>query len=222
MHEELSLEVLTPTVRLVSESWAAHIDRACAALKSVGARRQEHGVRALVAKMKRARPSTYEHCVRVARSSRLIGRAFGFDGSRLQQVALTAMMHDIGKLLVPDFILTSPRRPTAVERFVLNRHPSLGALLSSYYGLPAELRIRTQHHHERWDGRGYPHRLGGEDIPLMARIVQVADSFDAMTDQREYNTPRTREEAVEELRRESGRQFDPRVVEAFLDTLPEG
>jgi putative nucleotidyltransferase with HDIG domain len=222
MHEELSLEVLTPTVRLVSESWAAHIDRACAALKSVGARRQEHGVRALVAKMKRTRPSTYEHCVRVARTSRLIGRAFGFDGERLRQVALTAMMHDIGKLLVPDFILSSPRKPTSVERFVLNRHPSLGALLSSYYGLPAELRVRTQHHHERWDGRGYPHRLGGEDIPLMARIVQVADSFDAMTDQRGYNTPRTHDDAVEELRRESGRQFDPRVVEAFLDTLPEG
>jgi HD-GYP domain-containing protein (c-di-GMP phosphodiesterase class II) len=222
MHDELSLEVLTPTVRLVSESWAAHIDRACAALKSVGARRQEHGVRALVARMKLTRLSTYEHCVRVARSSRLIGRAFGFDGERLRQVALTAMMHDVGKLLVPDFILSNPRKPTRVERFVLNRHPSFGALLASYYGLPAELRIRTQHHHERWDGRGYPHGLGGEDIPLMARIVQVADSFDAMTDQRGYNTPRTREDAVAELRRESGRQFDPRVVEAYLDTLPEG
>lgn len=222
MHDELSMDVLTPTVRLVSESWVAHVDRACAALKSVGARRNEHGVRALVARMKLTRPSTYEHCVRVARSSRLIGRAFGFDGERLRQVALTAMMHDIGKLLVPDFILSSPRKPTAVERFVLNRHPSLGALLASYYALPAELRIRTQHHHERWDGKGYPHKLGGEDIPLMARIVQVADSFDAMTDQREYNTPRTREDAVAELRRESGSQFDPRVVEAFLDTLSEG
>jgi HD-GYP domain-containing protein (c-di-GMP phosphodiesterase class II) len=222
MHDELSLEVLTPTVRLVSESWAAHIDRACAALKSVGARRQEHGVRALVARLKSTRPSTYEHCVRVARSSRLIGRAFGFDGERLHQVALTAMMHDIGKLLVPDFILSNPRKPTRFERFVLNRHPSFGALLASYYGLPAELRIRTQHHHERWDGRGYPHRLGGEDIPLMARIVQVADSFDAMTDRRGYNTPRTQDDAVAELRRETGRQFDPRVVEAFLDTLPEG
>jgi HD-GYP domain-containing protein (c-di-GMP phosphodiesterase class II) len=123
---------------------------------------------------------------------------------------------------VPDFILSNPRKPTRVERFVLNRHPSFGALLASYYGLPAELRIRTQHHHERWDGRGYPHGLGGEDIPLMARIVQVADSFDAMTDQRGYNTPRTHEDAVAELRRESGRQFDPRVVEAYLDTLPEG
>jgi len=222
MHDELSLEVLTPTVRLVSESWAAHIDRACAALKSVSARKQEHGVRTLVARMKRTRPTTYEHCVRVARNSRRIGRAFGFDGERLRQVALTAMMHDIGKLLVPDFILSSPRKPTYAERFVLNRHPSLGALLASYYGLPAELRVRTQHHHERWDGRGYPHRLGGEDIPLMARIVQVADSFDAMTDERGYNTPRTTDDAVEELRRESGRQFDPRVVEAFLDTLPEG
>ena len=104
----------------------------------------------------------------------------------------------------------------------MNLHPNFGALLASYYGLTAELRIRTQHHHERWDGRGYPHCLGGEDIPLMARVVQVADTFDAMVDQREYNTPRTLEEAVAELRRESRRQFDPRVVEAFLDTLPKG
>jgi len=132
------------------------------------------------------------------------------------------MMHDVGKLLVPEFILSRPRRPTRFERFVLRLHPNLGALLASYFDLPAELRIRTQHHHERWDGRGYPHRLGGEDIPLMARVVQVADSFDAMVTRRGYNSPRTREEALAELRREAGGQFDPRIIEAFLDTFSEG
>ncbi|MDT5295891.1 MAG: hypothetical protein QOJ76_2771, partial [Acidobacteriota bacterium] len=76
-------------------------------------------------------------------------------------------------------------------------------------------------HHERWDGRGYPHRLGGEDIPLMARIVQVADTFDAMVERRAYNSPRTLADAADELRREVRKQFDPRVVEAFLDTLPK-
>ena len=223
MHEEITLGDLTgaATVRLVGESWAQYLQRACARMKTGGAARRPDGVRALVGRLKRTRPSTYVHCVRTARLARRVGVALGFDQKRLRQLSQTAMMHDIGKVLVPEFILSRPRRPTRFERYVLNLHPSFGALLSSYYGLTAELRIRTQHHHERWDGRGYPHRLGGEDIPLMARIVQVADTFDAMIDQREYNTPRTPDDAAAELRRESRTQFDPRVVEAFLDTLPK-
>ena len=217
MHEELSLKVLTPTVRLVNESWAGHLQRACATWKAAGASRREDGFRALVGRLRRARPSTYEHCIRVARHSRRLGRALGFDDARLRQLSSTAMMHDIGKVLVPEFILSRPRRPTRFERFVLNLHPNFGALLASYFDLPAELRVRTQHHHERWDGRGYPHRLGGEDIPLMARVVQVADSYDAMVSRRSYNDPRSHAGAVAELRAESGTQFDPRVVEAFLD-----
>jgi len=222
VHDELSLELLTPTVRLVNGSWAGHVRRVCASWKAEDAAACESdGVRALVARLRRTRPSTYTHCVRTARYSRRVGLAFGFDEPRLRQLSLTAMMHDVGKILVPERILSRPRRPTRFERYVLNLHPSFGAMLASYYGLSAELRIRTQHHHERWDGRGYPRGLGGEDIPLMARVVQVADTFDAMVEQREYNSPRTFEDAAAELRRESGRQFDPRVVEAFLDTLPK-
>jgi HD-GYP domain-containing protein (c-di-GMP phosphodiesterase class II) len=223
MQEELSMELLTPTLRLVSSSWDGRVRRLCAGLRAEGElqRGESDGVRALVGQLKRSRPSTYRHCVRAVRYSRRVGLVLGFDAPRLRQLSLTAMMHDIGKILVPESILSRPRRPTRFERFVLNLHPTFGALLASYYGLTAELRIRTQHHHERWDGRGYPHRLGGEDIPLMARVVQVADTFDAMVEQRAYNTPRTIEDAVAELRRESRRQFDPRVVEAFLDTLPK-
>ncbi len=221
MQEELSLELLTPTVRLINESWAGHVQRLCKGWKAEAARHESDGVRALVARLKRTRPSTYRHCVRTARHSRRVGLALGFDERRLRQVSLTAMMHDIGKIVVPERILSRPRRPSRFERFVLNMHPNFGALLASYYGLSPELRIRTQHHHERWDGRGYPHRLGGEDIPLMARVVQVADAFDAMIEQREYNSPRTLEDAAAELRREAGKQFDPRLVEAFLDTLPK-
>ena len=223
MHDELSLEILTPTLRLVSADWDAGVRRLCSRWRAEGARHrgESEGVRALVGRLRQTRPSTYEHCVRTARLARRVGVAFGFEEPRLRQLSMTAMMHDIGKVLVPECILSRPRRPTRFERYVLNLHPNFGALLSSYYGLTPELRIRTQHHHERWDGRGYPHRLGGEDIPLMARVVQVADTFDAMVEQREYNTPRTVEEAAAELRRESRRQFDPRVVEAFLDTLPK-
>lgn len=221
MQDELSLELLTPTLRLVNDSWHARLRRACVKWQTAGGRRQGDGVRALVRRLKETRPSTYQHCVRVARHSRRTGRALGFDDARLKQLASAAMMHDIGKILVPESILNRPSRPTSFERFVLKMHPNLGALLASYYGLPAELRIRTQHHHERWDGRGYPQGLGGEEIPLMARVVQVADSFDAMVTQRAYNTPRAFDDAAAELRREAGRQFDPRVVEAFLDTLSE-
>ena len=224
MHEELTFEEVTggATVRLAGGGWAEYIQRLCAGFKAAGARERERGegVRALVGRLKRTRPSTYRHCLRVARHSNVLGRALGLDESRLRQLSSTAMMHDIGKILVPDFILSRPRRPTRAERFVLRLHPTFGALLASYYGLPAELRIRTEHHHERWDGRGYPHGLGGEDIPLMARVVQVTDSFDAMVERRAYNHPRTIDEAVAELRSESGKQFDPRLVEAFLDTLP--
>jgi putative nucleotidyltransferase with HDIG domain len=224
MHEELTFEEVTggATVRLVGGSWAQYLQRACAHLKAAGTRDRSQGVRALVGHLKRTRPSTYRHCLRVARSSNALGRALGFDEARLRQLASTAMLHDIGKILVPEFILSRPRRPTRAERFVLRLHPTFGALLASYYDLPAELRIRTQHHHERWDGRGYPHRLGGGDIPLMARVVQVTDSFDAMVERRAYNNPRTLDEAVAELRSESGKQFDPRLVEAFLDTLSDG
>jgi HD-GYP domain-containing protein (c-di-GMP phosphodiesterase class II) len=148
------------------------------------------------------------------------GRAFGFDDARLKQLSCTAMMHDIGKILVPEAILNRPRKPTRMEQFILHLHPSFGALLASYFNLPPELRIRTQHHHERWDGKGYPHKLGGEDIPLMARIVQVADTYDAMISVRPYRAPLSHAEAVTELRKEAGKQFDPLLIEAFLDAFP--
>src|SRR5918999_4828502 len=223
MQDEMSLEILTPTLRLVNADWDASVRRLCAGLRAEGSRQrgETDGVRALVGRLKRTRPSTYVHCVRTARFARRVGVAFGFDEPRLRQLSRTAMMHDIGKILIPERILSRPRRPTRFERYVLNLHPNFGALLASYYGLTAELRIRTQHHHERWDGRGYPHRVRGEDIPLMARVVQVADTYDAMVSRRSYNDPRSHAGAVAELRAESGTQFDPRVVEAFLDTYPE-
>ncbi|MFL6229674.1 MAG: HD-GYP domain-containing protein [Pyrinomonadaceae bacterium] len=223
MNDELSLGLNgAATVRLLNGNWADGLQRTCARLKAAGREHKTDGVQALVRRLRRTRPSTYEHCLRVARVSRLTGRAFGFDAPRLQQLSATAMLHDIGKILVPESILSRPRRPTRFEQFLLHLHPTFGALLASYFNLPAELRIRTEHHHERWDGRGYPHGLGSTDIPLMARIIQVTDTYDAMITQRPYNRPRTHRDAIAELRAETGKQFDPRVVEAFLDSYPSG
>ena len=221
MHNELSLEATGgATIRLMNGSWISYLQQICARLKNIGQLHRTDGITALVQRLKRTRPSTYYHCVRVARVANSAGRAFGFDDARLKQLSCTAMMHDIGKILVPEAILNRPRKPTRMEQFILHLHPSFGALLASYFNLPPELRIRTQHHHERWDGKGYPHKLGGEDIPLMARIVQVADTYDAMISVRPYRAPLSHAEAVTELRKEAGKQFDPLLIEAFLDAFP--
>jgi HD-GYP domain-containing protein (c-di-GMP phosphodiesterase class II) len=219
MYDEMTLEAANAaTIRLVNTSWANYLTRFLQRLKAIGRFHRADGTEALIKRFKRARPETYSHSVRVSRFSRSVGRAFGFDDARMKQLCYTAVLHDVGKILVPEVILNRPRKPTPTELFVLHQHPSLGALLASYFNLPAELRIRTQHHHERWDGGGYPHRLGGEDIPLMARIVQVADTYDAMVSDRPYRKALSHETAAAELRKCEGKQFDPRAIEAFLDT----
>lgn len=223
MHHEMTLEATTAaTIRLVNTSWANYLQRTLRCLKSMGQRQKSNGTEALIKRFKRTRPATYYHSVRVSRLCHALGRVYGFDDERLKQLCHAAVLHDVGKILVPELVLNRPRKPTRAEFFILHLHPSFGALLASYFNLPAELRIRTQHHHERWDGRGYPHKLGGEDIPLMARIVQVADTYDAMVAERPYRAPLPHEEAVAELRRHEGKQFDPRVIEAFTDTFPDG
>lgn len=221
MYDEMTLEAgNAATIRLVNSSWANYLTRFLQRLKTIGHFERANGTEALVKRLKRARPETYYHSVRVSRLSRAVGRAFGFDDARLKQLCYAAVLHDVGKILVPEAVLNRPRKPTPTELFILHKHPSFGALLASYFNLPAELRVRTQHHHERWDGRGYPHKLGGEDIPLMARIVQVADTYDAMVSDRAYRKALSHEVAAAELRKHEGKQFDPRVIEAFLDTYP--
>jgi HD-GYP domain-containing protein (c-di-GMP phosphodiesterase class II) len=221
MYDEMTLEAEgAATIRLVSGSWANYLTRFLQRMKAIGHFYRADGTESLIKRFKRMRPDTYFHSVRVSRFSRRIGRGFGFNDARLKQLCSAAVLHDVGKMLVPETILNRPRKPNRTELFILHKHPSFGALLASYFNLPAELRIRTQHHHERWDGRGYPHGLGGEEIPLMARIVQVADTYDAMVSDRPYRRPLTHEQAAAELRLHEGKQFDPRVIEAFLDTYP--
>ncbi len=221
MYDRLSLESTgNATVRLLNASWGNYLHRALAQLKQVGRAHRVDGANLLIARLKRTRPETYEHSLRVARLAHATGRTYGFDGARLKQLGQAAMLHDIGKILVPESFLNRPRKLTRAEFFVLRLHPTFGALLLSYFNLSKELCIRTQHHHERWDGNGYPNKLGGEEIPLMARIVQVADTYDAMVVDRPYRQASTHDEAVTELSRHRHKQFDARMVEAFLDSFP--
>lgn len=170
---------------------------------------------------------TEDHTVRVARYAVATGRHMGLEGSELAELETAGLLHDIGKIGVPDAILRKRGPLRWHEAELMRQHSEIGArLLQQLSGLEAAVPL-VLHHQERYDGRtvgpypGYPDGLAGEAIPLGARIIAVVDAFDAMTSDREYRKARTVEEAIAELRAESGKQFDPAVVDAFLEVLVE-
>lgn len=159
------------------------------------------------------------HSQRVARYALAIGQEFSFTPQRQERLEMAALLHDIGKLGVEAYILAKPTSLDELEMAAVKYHPLLGVrILESVTGL-ADLIPFIRHHHERIDGRGYPDGLSGEQIPLEARILAVADSFEAMTSQRPYRKTKSFAQAVQELRSGAGRQFDSEVVEAFARAL---
>ncbi|HYZ13186.1 MAG TPA: HD domain-containing phosphohydrolase [Actinomycetota bacterium] len=161
---------------------------------------------------------TGKHTRRVGGVARAIAEQLGMAANDLDLLERAAGLHDVGKIGVPDGILLKPDRLTPEEFEVVKTHTVIGArILSGSHSPLLQLgEIIAGSHHERWDGRGY-HGLAGEDIPLHARITTLADALDAMTTDRPYRAARSREEAIEEIRRERGGQFDPNVVDVFLD-----
>jgi HD-GYP domain-containing protein (c-di-GMP phosphodiesterase class II) len=139
--------------------------------------------------------------------------------AELEALEWGGLLHDVGKIGVPDSVLLKQERLTREERMVMNAHPVLGAeIIAPVTKLAPELPI-IRHHHEWYNGSGYPDRLIGDEIPKLARILHVADAFEAMTAQRPYRmTPLTSEQALGELRKFAGIQFDPTVVDAFVRT----
>ena len=136
------------------------------------------------------------------------------DEPQIELTRLAGSLHDLGKLAIPEEILRKPGALNESERLVLQRHPQIGYRMLESLGVEP-IADWVLHHHERWDGSGYPDRLRGEQIPLGARIIFVADAFDAMTSERVYRKPLSDRDAVAELERCAGTQFDPAVVEAF-------
>jgi len=158
---------------------------------------------------------TYEHSTRVVGLSLRLGLEQGFDEAQMRALEFGSLLHDIGKIGVPDAILRKPARLTTEEWDVMHRHPQQGERILAGIGfLEAASRVVGQHH-EKWDGTGYPFGLREEEIDLNARILAVADAFDAMISNRVYRARRNYEAAVEELDRCAGKQFDPSVIEAF-------
>ena len=163
---------------------------------------------------------TFGHSERVAHFSRALAREFGMSTSRCERVYLAGLLHDVGKIGVPDATLCKPGKLTVEEFDALKKHPEIGEKILSHIIQIRDLLPGVLYHHERMDGRGYPHKLAGRDIPLLGRIICLADSFDAMTTNRTYRAALPVSLAIAEIRRCSGNQFDPMLSEMFLSIDP--
>jgi putative two-component system response regulator len=162
------------------------------------------------------------HVIRMSHYARLIALAYGMSESEADLIMHVAPMHDIGKLGVPDSVLLKPGRLDAAEWEVMKRHTEIGAEIIGCHSseLLSAARTVALRHHERWDGGGYPGGLCGEQIPPMARVVALADVFDALTSVRPYKRAWSAEEAMQQIRADFGKRFEPGVVSAFLEVVP--
>jgi diguanylate cyclase (GGDEF)-like protein/putative nucleotidyltransferase with HDIG domain len=164
---------------------------------------------------------TQGHCERVADLACALAARSGFDERTLFWFRIGALLHDVGKLIIPAEVLNKPTKLDDEEWALMRRHPEAGVELLAGIEFPWDVRPLIESHHERWDGRGYPHGLAGEAIPLTARILCLADVFDALTSQRSYKQSMSVADAMEIMRRDVGRAFDPALFEVFEQVVGE-
>jgi putative nucleotidyltransferase with HDIG domain len=164
-------------------------------------------------------PYTAGHSRRVQQIALAVGEELGLAADRLDALRFAGLFHDIGKLAVPDAILTKPDRLNPEEFDAIKRHPADGAAIVGRLGRLRATVPLIRHHHERWDGDGYPDRLAADAVPPEAYVVGLADAWDAMTTDRPYQRALSWEEAADEVRRGRGSQFAPDVVDAFFRVL---
>lgn len=164
---------------------------------------------------------TNGHSGRVAKYSVEIAKRYGYDEKRQDEIYMMALLHDVGKIGVPDEVINKPGRLTDEEFETIKKHPSIGAkILGNIKGMP-KLASGARWHHERYDGRGYPEGISGENIPEEARIIAVADAYDAMTSNRSYRGYLPQEVVRGEIEKGKGSQFDPRFAEIMLTMIDE-
>lgn len=164
---------------------------------------------------------TRGHSDRVSAYSVLIGEALGLSEDDLKTLKIGGLFHDIGKIGIPDSILLKTDKLDDEEYSEIKNHPAIGAHILSNATIFKDIIPIVKHHHERFDGHGYPGKLKGEEIPYLARIATVADSFDAMTSKRSYRDSLPIDVVKEEIKKNSGTQFDPEIAEVFLKILDE-
>jgi diguanylate cyclase (GGDEF)-like protein len=160
-------------------------------------------------------PATRTHLEHVNRLGKEFAERLGLSEPDTQSLLLASVLHDVGKIAIPDQVLRKPGRLTRDEYDLIRRHPQIGAMLIEHIPGFADAARAVLHHHERWDGRGYPAKLAGDDIPLLARIVTLIDAFSAMVMNRPYHKGMDEDEAIAEIRKGAGTQFDPHLVNEF-------
>lgn len=165
---------------------------------------------------------TSGHSIRVARCSVAIASHMGMSEDELRNLDFMALLHDIGKIGIPDAILNKPARLDDDEFAVIKKHPSIGFEILRNINTIPDLQSGALYHHERFDGAGYVSGLKGEEIPFNARIIAIADAYDAMTSDRAYRKALSSEEVIAELEKGRGKQFDPKILDAFLEMLRNG
>ena len=165
---------------------------------------------------------TRGHSERVSKYAQLIGAELGFSAEEQEHLLYAGLLHDVGKIGVADAILNKPGKLTPLERQMIQEHPVIGAnIIETVHSLSCIV-DDVRHHHERYDGRGYPVGLDSEDIPLRSRVLAVADTFDAMTTDRVYRRALSVDFTIEEIESLRGKQFDPVAVDAFLRAFEQG
>ena len=162
---------------------------------------------------------TYEHSTRVAYYSLILGRELDLNELKLYELEMSGLFHDLGKIGTPDSILNKPTRLNEEEFEIMKQHPVRSAEILGGFKDFQEVAKIVKHHHERFDGRGYPNNLKGEKIPLFSRILLIADTFDAMTSSRAYRKGLSYSTAFAELEEFSGSQFDPGLVSLFIEGM---
>lgn len=175
--------------------------------------------RALLSALKCKDDYTWGHSLRVAFYCITVGKEMNLTPDELYTLELSALFHDLGKIGVPDAVLKKPSRLTEEEFLEMKLHPSKSFEILKPFTLMNEIAKNAKHHHERFDGRGYPDNLKGEDIPLFSRLILIADTFDAMTSTRPYRKGLPFEVAFQELTEFSGTQFDPALVKHFISAI---
>ncbi|MCD6231692.1 HD-GYP domain-containing protein [Candidatus Aerophobetes bacterium] len=164
---------------------------------------------------------TEGHSEQVSLWSEIISRKLGLSQKEQEEIKLAAKLHDIGKIGIPDRILKKPAKLSEEEYAEVRKHSSLGADLFSNIDSLKKISKIIKHHHEWYNGKGYPDGLRGEEIPVGSRIINVADAYQAMTSNRPYRKAFSKEKAIDELKRCAGTQFDPEIVRIFIEILNE-
>ncbi len=213
--------------RVKSHLALANQQRACRKMVEERTRELEQTQRAAIVMLGEAGhyndSDTGVHIWRMGAYSGALARALGWPVKDSERLELAASMHDTGKIGIPDSILKAPRKLTEEEWEIMKTHAKIGFQILSESDTPIfQLAAEVAHyHHEKWDGSGYPESLAGETIPESARIVAIADVFDALTMNRPYKKAWSSEQAIELLKKDAGSHFDPRLIDVFISNLPE-